>query len=652
MKLVSSPSHGGSELCRRRHKLSRLKETTSTEKLLDFIRSKKSDTASPSPDISKVCLQEKEPSGSSFKIVSEKKPVNIGIDISHEYLTLVKTTKLTHKNWAFLGYKSTPHTHIESKKSPAFINFIKSELDGFIGADKDVNIWVNMSAAHVNVRHLKIPRVPKNQIENTISWAIKRETPFEDKDTSLDFEILGEITEENIPKLSVIAYTAPRDDIKETKKLFSEIGLPINGISIAPFAVQNILKIIRVPAHEGTVASLFIGNDFSRIDIYDQGKLVMTRGIRAGIKSMIEALMDRISEDSQDESDEIFELEGPRARLMAQGVRKALLSLSPDSPPLTENDIGFKLTEEEKFKSILLSLERVVRQVERTFEYYTTTLKYDRVDRIYVSSVMNVYMPIVKYVGDQLGIESNVLDPLKFQLPGYESCAERASISDRAALIPALGLALSDNEYTPNLLFRFKDKEKLASTLRLTNYVFAALILIALIFGGVFFYQNRMINQKKTSIMQLEERLSQYNPLTDQSSISRMVDGLKAQQQVSKTYSEKYLGLAVISELSSLTPGNIRLINLKAELGGANSGEDLQGKDLKKSGKNEVKRNLELEGLVLGDNNSLESSLAGYIMKLKESPMFRQISLQKNTIEPFRKDNVLHFVIEIALMDP
>ena len=157
----------------------------------------------------------------------------------------------------------------------------------------------------------------------------------------------------------------------------------------------------------------------------------------------------------------------------ADEVRKVLFSLSPDSPPLTEKDIGFKLTEEEKFNAIILSLERVVRQVERTFEYYTTTLKYDRVDRIYVSSVMNVYMPIVKYVGDQLGIESDVLDPLKFQFPNFESYAENICISDRVALIPALGLALSDNEYTPNLLFRFKDKEKLANTLRITNAVFA-----------------------------------------------------------------------------------------------------------------------------------------------------------------------------------
>mgnify|MGYP001453047898 CR=1 FL=1 len=628
--------------------MSRLEETTSTEKLLDFIRNKKVDVAPPSSNMAHIGSHEKEPPSTSFTIVSEKRPVNIGIDISHDCLTMVKTTKLADKSLDFLGHKSISLTHIDSKKSPEFINFIKSELYNFFGTDKEVNVWANMSAARVNVRHLKIPKVPKNQIEKTISWAVKKETPFDDKDTSLDFEILGEITEDDVPKLSVIAFTAPTDEVKETKKLFSEIGLPLNGISIAPFAVQNILKTIQIPAHEGTVASLFIGNDFSRIDIYADGKLVMTRGIRAGINSMIEAMVERISEESQ-EREELYEMEEASAIIRVQGVRKALFSLSPDSPPLTENDIGFTLTEEEKFKAIILSLERLVRQVERTFEYYTTTLKYDRVDRIYVSSVMNVYMPIVKYVGDQLGIESAVLDPLKFQLPGFERYAEKTCVSDRVALIPALGLALSDNKYTPNLLFKYKDKEKLADTSRITNAVFAFLILVALICGSFFFYQTRTINQKRAEIVQLERRLSQYKPLVDQSVISGMVDSLKQQKQISKTNSERYLGMAVISELSSLTPANIRLINLKANLGSVAPDEEALKKDTKEAGKNKVKKNLVLEGLVFGDHSTLESSLAGFIMRLKESPMFRQISIQKNSIEPFRKDEALHFIIEITI---
>jgi len=127
-----------------------------------------------------------------------------------------------------------------------------------------------------------------------------------------------------------------------------------------------------------------------------------------------------------------------------------------------------------------------------------------------------------------------------------------------------------------------------------------------------------------------------------------MVEEAKQQQRISKAYSEKYLGMAVISELSLLTPANIRLIDLKANLGSAAPEEELLKKDKKEAVKSEVK-NLTLEGLVFGDRGALESSLGGFIMKLKESPMFGQISIQKNSIEPFRKNDVLHFIIEIKL---
>jgi hypothetical protein len=65
---------------------------------------------------------------------------------------------------------------------------------------------------------------------------------------------------------------------------------------------------------------------------------------------------------------------------------------------------------------------------------------------------------------------------------------------------------------------------------------------------------------------------------------------------------------------------------------------------------NKEARNVTVEGVVFGDRKALEASLAGYIMKLKSSPMFSHISIQKNSIEPLSKDEVLHFVIDMKLV--
>ena len=84
-----------------------------------------------------------------------------------------------------------------------------------------------------------------------------------------------------------------------------------------------------MPAPEGTIATLFIGNEFSQIDIFSAANLTMTRGIKAGLSSMVEALVDRFNELKQDPKVPPLTIE--------QGW-KILLSLSPDSSPLQETD--------------------------------------------------------------------------------------------------------------------------------------------------------------------------------------------------------------------------------------------------------------------------------------------------------------------------
>ncbi|MGZ6231266.1 MAG: hypothetical protein ACXWMO_10930, partial [Syntrophales bacterium] len=331
-------------------------------------------------------------------------------------------------------------------------------------------------------------------------------------------------------------------------------------------------------------------------------------------------------------------------------AKKVLFSLSPDSPPLMENDIGFGLTDEEKFDTILPALERVVRQVERTFEYYTGGHNYDMVTRIYVSSAMNISQPVLEYVGNQLGIKSDILNPLKSKIPNIGKGVEQASVSEILALIPAFGLALSDNAYTPNLIFRFKDKEREANITRANRIIFAVFVVSLVLCSGLLLLEIQKIHEREIIVAQLEQQLSLYKPRVDQSLISGMLSSSSRQHQLARTYVDRYLGMAVISELSSMTPPNIRLIDLKVSTGAVQSGK-MTAKEPKREGADQKQegKNVTVEGVVFGDRKALEASLAGYIMKLRTSPIFNNISIQKNSIEPLRKDEVLHFIIDMKL---
>ena len=628
--------------------MARISDITSTEKLLKLIRSKREETSNPS------CATEPPPKKRGHfslplpKLLSLQKTCTVGIDIGHDYLRMVRATETSGGHWKIDDRRRFTMPPEAPRDSPEFGAFLKSALAAICGPAKQANLWVIMSAARVEVRHIRIPKVPKKQISNAVYWTARKDAPFDEKEMIFDFELQGEVIDQGIPKLAAMVYMAPRQEIEDLKGLFSRIGRPLTGISIVPFSLQNLFRTGWISAREGAVASLFIGIDFSRIDIYAGDNLVMTRGIKAGMSSMVEALVDSFNGLNQDP--------GTPSLTIEQG-RKIVRSLSPDFSPLGENDAGFALKKysEDIFEMIRPALERLVRQVERTFEHYATTMPGDRISRIFVSGAMNIYKPIIDYVGSQLGVTSEALDPLNEIDPASSMDMEDSnSISERIAFGPALGLAFSGNDHTPNLMFTYKDKEREASITRINTAVFAVFIIVVSLCSGVFIFQNNAIAQRKKVIAGIESRMADLGPVVDRSQLLKMAAKVNQRRQLSKLYAERYLVMVLISELIELTPANIRFIDLNINLGPAPAGGAASrppGDAVKPAGEAPKARQEEVivEGLIRGDRKLFETSLAGYVMALEASPLFQQVTVQKNSVEPFIKDEALHFILKLMV---
>jgi Tfp pilus assembly PilM family ATPase len=621
--------------------VARLSDTTSTEKLLDVIRSRK-DEASP---ITVRTDKPLPPKTGRFKVplprlIHLHKSSTVGIDIGHDYLRMVQIEETASGKLEIVARRRFAVPSKTPRDGPEFAAFLKSSLASICGSAKPPDLWVNMSSGRVDVHHIRIPKVSKKQLTNVVYWTAKKETPFDETEMVFDFEAQGEIIDQGIPKMAVMVYTAPRQEIEDLKALFSRIGRPLTGISIVPFSVQNLFRTAWIPPMEGTVANLFIGNDFSRIDVYSAENLVMTRGIKAGLSSMAEALVDRFNELRPDSRS---------AALNIEQSRKIIRSLSPDSAPLQETDAGFDLRKEEIFEMIQPALERLSRQVERTIEHYAAMTPGERIVRIYVSSAMSVYRPIIEYVGSQLGISSAVLDPLGEQ--NSVACPDvddSGCLSERIAFGPALGLALSDCDHTPNLMFTYREKEVQSSVQRINRAVFAGFMAVVLICSVAFIYQNLVISQKKAAIAGLEAQFASLGPPVDRNGLLRLAAKVKQRNELSRVYADRYLGMVLISELAALTPKQIRFTDLKISLGPATATTAARETEKKEPAKARVEEII-VEGLILGERQLFETSMAAYTMSLEASPLFKQVSIQKNSVEPYLKGEALHFILSIKV---
>jgi Tfp pilus assembly PilM family ATPase len=122
------------------------------------------------------------------------------------------------------------------------------------------------------------------------------------------------------------------------------------------------------------------------------------------------------------------------------------------------------LKEDKIFQMILPALERLVRQVERTLRHFSLNYDNTRVGKIYTSSGAIPHRRIIDFIGEELGIQTETLNPFVDNSNFISLTPGPELLSEQSAFVPAMGMALSSNLLTPNFLYTYKDKQKTVFT--------------------------------------------------------------------------------------------------------------------------------------------------------------------------------------------
>jgi type IV pilus assembly protein PilM len=635
--------------------LAKQDEISSTERLLELIRTEDQLKLEDADELS-----QKHSGGLKSLVrnsISFKKNIAVGVDIGYDDLKLVKVRRVSDRNYEMLEYARVPFDPEIPRENPEFHLFLRPTLAEFCGANRNADIWCTISSARVETRHFRIPKVAARQIPNAIYWTYQREAAFDEDEKLFDFEILGEVQEEQSVKMDVLAYTVPLGEVAALKEMFTKAGFPLSGISIVPFAFQTLLRTRRVEASDQFVASLYIGRDWSRIDIFSGGNLTMSRGIKAGVRTMMEALKKEIEGDSKG----ISLVKSPQENIGRIRAVKKKLKLDLDiaqnyffgyiheSPPVDTEGKKIGINENRVFQMIQPALERLVRQVERTIRHYALNYENARIGKIYISSGVTPHQRILSYIGEELGMPTEVLNPFQASSNFLPVVPVPDSMSEQSSFAPAMGMALADNSRTPNFLFTYKDKRKAVRNQRINRIVFATFLLLMAGCVGLSFWQERIIRDKEAKKQQLTYHLEQYNLRVDKNLILKLVEQIRQKNNSDQAIGNKYMNLAVISEVVDLTPPNVRLMDISIRLGPLPAKQQSANGKKKKTAE-ASSRILILEGIVQGDRLTLESALAGYLLELKNSRLFDQPNINSKSFEFSGNNEVLRFKAQLNLI--
>jgi hypothetical protein len=284
------------------------------------------------------------------------------------------------------------------------------------------------------------------------------------------------------------------------------------------------------------------------------------------------------------------------------------------------------------FQLLLPALNRLVRQVERTHEFHQLNREHGLVERVFISGEIIHYKPVVDFIEAQLNLPVKIIDPIA-ENPGELSFTVSSRNTD---FVPGMGLALSGNEITPNFLFTYKDRE-LQSRVRRINRVVFGVFLLALLLSMV--YEARMERghrADRAELAALRQQMEALGPLVDENLVGQFTAKLEADRLALARTGDRYLALAVVQEITSLTPPQVKLVGLRADLGPGGEG---QGE--------KRKRSVTIDGLITSPQ--ADSELAGYLLALKRSPLFGAPAIRNRKTESLDGREVLRFTAQIVL---
>ncbi len=631
-------------------------EISSTERLLELIRT---DSEVDLEDAGEPTQRPgRSPKSFARSIIGFGKNVTIGVDIGYDDLKLVKLKHTSDQSHELIEYARVPFDPEIPRENPEFYRFLRPTLEEFCGSNRNADMWCTISSARVETRQFRIPKVSARQVPNAIYWTYQRESAFDEDEKLFDFEILGEVEDEQPVKMDVLAYTVPRDEVLALRDMFAKAGFPLSGISIVPFAFQTLMRTRRVEAMDEYVASLYIGRDWSRIDIFHKGNLTLSRGIKAGVRTMMESLQKEIGGvrkglslvKSPDEDVGRIRAVKKKLKFDLKSAQEYFFGYLREPGAGVAKSQKLDIDENKVFQMIQPALERLVRQVERTIRHYALNFENAKIGKIYISSGATPHQRILNYIGEELGMPTEILNPFQASSNFLPQVPIPDSVSEQSSFAPAMGMGLADNSRTPNFLFTYKDKHKADRNQLINRGVFALFAILMIACVGFSFWQERDIREKETRKQQLANQLEQYTLRVDQNLILKLVEQIRQKNKSDRAIGQKYLNLAVISEVVDLTPPNVRLLSLSTQLGPLpikTPPEKAKGKKVAPTKNSKV---LIVEGIIQGDRLTLESTLAGYLMELKNSPLFDQPNISSKSFEYSGNNEVLRFKAQLDLV--
>ncbi|MFA5148404.1 MAG: pilus assembly protein PilM [Candidatus Omnitrophota bacterium] len=435
------------------------------------------------------------------------------------------------------------------------------------------------------LRYFTIPSMPDRELGEAIKWEAKDKVSYPLDEAVIAYETEEEAGEGGLKKLRVKFVASPKKFVDAMMAIMAEAGIDPVAITEPPLAIENIAKHMGFEG-DAAAAVIDIGAESTGINIVKKGSLKFHRKIGSGGVAITKAITS------------VLITEHGRVEL---GYEEAEgLKIKYGIPPLPGTDLlDGKINSQQLISLIRPATERLVQEIERSFEYYSDGSLGDKVKSVVLVGGGASMKGMAQFLQETLDIPVSVGDAFKGMRLANNAVTPGAEPHRFAA---AVGAALSEGKGI-NLLPSEK-RHKTARTFgkaAMESVVAAVVLMLAFSFISMHLRLSSLEKRIKYGEKELEAMRPQIQIALNYERLKR--DIAKKKDFINKMLSEEPPLKEVLKELSNKIPKEAVLTGIR-----------INDKDLI------------IRGEILGEVTNREEALSVIIAAL-QGGLFRETTL-------------------------
>ncbi|TMB28454.1 MAG: type IV pilus assembly protein PilM, partial [Deltaproteobacteria bacterium] len=253
---------------------------------------------------------------------------------------------------------------------------------------KNREVAIGVSGHSVIIKKISMPRMTRDELEESIQWEAEQYIPFDVKDVNIDVQILTPPDQDTgAGQMDVLLVAAKKDMINDYTSVVAEAGLIPVVVDVDAFAVQNAFEVNYDLPRSETVVLVNAGASVVNINVLANGLTTFTRDVTMGGNQFTEEIQKQLNV-SYDEAEKL-KVGGDQAQ---------------DSDSVVPQEVE---------RVIQGVADQMAGEIQRSLDFYTATAADSHISRLYLSGGTAKIPALFKVIEQRVGVPVEILNPFK-----------------------------------------------------------------------------------------------------------------------------------------------------------------------------------------------------------------------------------------------